>query len=60
MELEAEAAELCLIGTENGSGVWTGGAVAVAAVGILLLVARRKPRKPRDSGEQKGRIPEKV
>ena len=60
VELEAEAAELCLIGTENGSGVWTGGAVAVAAVGILLLVARRKPRKPRDSGEQKGRIPEKV
>lgn len=59
-ELKAEAAELCLIGTEDGPGVWIGGAVAVAAVGILLLAVRRKPGKPKNSGQQKGRIPEKV
>ena len=59
-ELKAEAAELCLIGTEDGPGVWIGGAVAVAAVGILLLAVRRKPGKPKNSGQQKGRILEKV
>ena len=57
-ELESEAAELCLIGTGDGTGVWIGG--AAAAVGILLLAARRKPQKPKDSGEKKLRIPEKV
>ena len=59
-ELEAEAAELCLIGTEGGTGVWIGGAMALAAIGILLLAVGRKPKKPKDSREKKARIPENV
>ena len=58
-ELEAEAAELCLIGTEGGTGVWIGGAMALAAIGILLLAVGRKPKKPKDSCK-KARIPENV
>ena len=59
-ELEAEAAELCLVETESGTTVWIGGAVALAAIGVLLLAARRKPKKPKDSGEKRNCIPEKV
>lgn len=59
-ELETEAAELCLIGTEGGTGAWVGGAVTLAAVGTLLVAVGRKPKKPKGSGEEQACIPEKV
>lgn len=59
-ELETDAAELCLVGTESGTGLWIGGGVALAAVGILLLAVGRKPEKPKNSSGKKARIPENV
>ena len=59
-ELETNAAELCLVKTESGTTIWIGGAVALAAVGILLLAVGHKPQKPKGSCEKKARIPEKV
>lgn len=59
-ELEAEAAEFCLTKAESGSGIWLSAAAAAGVIGILGLIAWRKPKRPKESCEQKTCIPEKT